>query len=53
MDPEDFRKRFADGRMWSNPGLATEKHGKLLFETSTKSVIADFNNFVTKEKCVQ
>jgi hypothetical protein len=35
MDPEDFRKRFADGRMWSNPGLATEKHGKLLFETST------------------
>jgi creatinine amidohydrolase/Fe(II)-dependent formamide hydrolase-like protein len=53
MDPEDFRKRFADGRMWSNPGLATEKHGKLLFETSTKSVIADFNKFVKKEECVQ
>lgn len=49
MDPEDFRSRFADGRMWSNPGLATEEHGKLLFETSTKSVIADFNRFAAKD----
>jgi creatinine amidohydrolase/Fe(II)-dependent formamide hydrolase-like protein len=53
MDPEDFRKRFADGRMWSNPGLATEEHGKRLFETSTKSVIADFKKFVTKEERVK
>lgn len=53
MDPEDFRKRFADGRMWSNPGLATEEHGKRLFETSTKSVIADFKKFVTKEESVK
>jgi creatinine amidohydrolase len=47
MEPEDFRKRFADGRMWSNPGLATEEHGKLLFETSTKSVIENFKSFVS------
>ena len=46
MDPVDFRKRFADGRMWSNPGLATEEHGKLLFETSTKSVVQNFRNFL-------
>ena len=49
MDPIDFRKRFADGRMWSNPGLATGKHGKLLFETSTKSVIENFRKFVGPE----
>ena len=50
MDPVDFRKRFSDGRMWSNPGLATEKHGKLLFETSTKSVIENFRKFVSLEE---
>ena len=49
MDPVDFRKRFADGRMWSNPGLATEEHGKLLFETSTKSVIENFKKFLSIE----
>ena len=49
MDPIDFRRRFSDGRMWSNPGLATEKHGKLLFETSTKSVIENFRKFVGPE----
>ena len=50
MDPVDFRKRFADGRMWSNPGLSTPEHGKLLFETSTKSVIESFKFFVKPEE---
>ena len=49
MDSTDFRSRFADGRMWSNPGLATEEHGKILFETSVKSVVEDFKNFVKTE----
>lgn len=35
--------------MWSNPGLATEEHGKLLFETSTKSVIENFKKFIEQE----
>lgn len=49
MDSTDFRSRFADGRMWSNPGLATAEHGKILFETSVKSVVEDFKNFVKTE----
>ena len=48
MDATDFRKRFADGRMWSNPGLATNEHGKLLLETSTKAVVNNFREFVAK-----
>lgn len=47
MDATDFRKRFADGRMWSNPGLATKEHGKLLLETSTKAVVENFKKFVS------
>mmetsp|Transcript_20418 Transcript_20418/g.19738 ORF Transcript_20418/g.19738 Transcript_20418/m.19738 type:complete len:377 (-) Transcript_20418:224-1354(-) len=47
MDSEDYRKRFADGRMWSNPGLSTEEDGKLLFETSVKSVSENFKKFIT------
>ena len=47
MDATDFRKRFADGRMWSNPGLATKEHGKLLLETSTKAVVESFREFVS------
>ena len=48
MDATDFRKRFSDGRMWSNPGLATKEHGKLLLETSTKAVVQNFREFVAK-----
>ena len=48
MDAADFKKRFSDGRMWSNPGLATKEHGKLLLETSTKAVIENFREFVVK-----
>jgi len=47
-DPKDFRRRFSDGRMWSNPGLATKEHGELIFATSTKSAMESFKKFSQK-----
>ena len=46
MDSEDFRKRFPDGRMGSNPDLSKESDGKLLLDTAVKSAIADFKSFL-------
>ena len=46
MCPSDFRRRFPDGRMWSNPGLSTKEHGQVLLETSVRSVRQSFQEFV-------
>jgi hypothetical protein len=46
MDADDFRRRFTDGRMGSNPGLSTEKDGKLLLDTAVKSVVSSFKLFL-------
>lgn len=44
-DAADYRKRFADGRIGSNPGLASVEHGKLLFEAAVKDVSEDYRRF--------
>ena len=49
MDADDFRRRFIDGRMGSNPGLSTENDGKLLLDTAVKSVVSTFKLFL--EEC--
>ena len=46
MDSEDFRKRFPDGRMGSNPGLSTESDGKLLLDIAVKSAVSGFKSFL-------
>lgn len=38
MGPEEFRRTFPDGRMESNPGLATPEHGKNLFEIAVDAI---------------
>ncbi|KAJ1413183.1 Creatininase-like domain-containing protein [Ochromonadaceae sp. CCMP2298] len=50
MCPDDYKRRFPDGRMWSNPGLATAAHGQQLLQTAVLSVAAQFRDFVTPEQ---
>lgn len=39
-DAADFRARFADGRMGSDPLLASAEHGKALFDAALEDVMA-------------
>ena len=39
MSPEEFREKFPDGRMQSNPNLATPEHGKNLFNLAVQSMV--------------
>ena len=45
----DFRRRFPDGRMGSDPSLATPEHGKQFFDLSVKDLTASYLEFVTSE----
>ncbi len=44
--PSDFRKFYADGRMGSNPDLATPEHGRQFYEIAVKDLIEDYLNFL-------
>ncbi len=44
-DAKDYRRRYPDGRIGSNPKLATPEHGKLLAELAAKEIIEDFQQF--------
>ncbi|WP_269715422.1 creatininase family protein [Caulobacter sp. NIBR2454] len=44
----DFRARFADGRMGSDPALATPEKGGELVELSAKGLIADLAEFASE-----
>lgn len=46
FDALDLRARYPDGRIGSNPALATPEHGKLLVETAVESLARDFLAFV-------
>ena len=44
-DAADFRRRFRDGRMGSDPNLATPEHGERLYRAALddlRSIWADF-----------
>jgi creatinine amidohydrolase len=38
LAPKEFRKIFPDGRMHSNPNLATKDHGKIIFDLAVNSL---------------
>jgi creatinine amidohydrolase len=38
MAPKEFRKMFSDGRMASNPGLATAEHGAKIYEIAVDTL---------------
>jgi creatinine amidohydrolase len=44
-DAGDFRKRFPDGRMGSDPTQSTIEQGGKLVEAAAKALISDTNNF--------
>ncbi len=46
-DADDYRAQFADGRIGSNPALATVAAGERLFKTSVAGVLEDYGNFLT------
>lgn len=41
----DYRNRFADGRMGSNPALASIEHGKRFYECAVSDVKKDYQRF--------
>ena len=45
-DAADYRRRFPDGRIGSNPGLASPEAGKRLFEAAVAEVAEDFRAFL-------
>jgi creatinine amidohydrolase len=42
----DFRKNYPDGRMGSNPGLATPEHGQRFFEAAVAELTTSYQNFI-------
>ena len=45
----DFRQRYPDGRMGSNPALATPEHGKQFYELAVKDLSNSYLEFVSKD----
>lgn len=42
----DFRERYPDGRMGSNPALATPEHGKQFYESAVKELSNNYLEFL-------
>lgn len=47
-DAQDYRERFPDGRIGSNPGLATPEDGEILAKLAAREVIEDFERFASE-----
>ena len=45
----DFRQRYPDGRMGSNPALATPEHGKQFYDLAVKELSSYYLEFVNGE----
>lgn len=45
---EDFRRHYPDGRMGSNPGLATPEHGKQLYQVAVKALSEQYLKFLDR-----
>lgn len=46
-DADDYRAQFADGRIGSNPALATVAAGERLFKAGVTDVLADYGEFMS------
>jgi creatinine amidohydrolase len=46
-DAADYRRRFPDGRIGSNPGLATGEAGKRLLDLAVAGLAADYRRWAT------
>ena len=45
----DFRRRYVDGRMGSNPALATPEHGHQFYELAVKELSETYTKFLGSE----
>ena len=45
--PQDFRRRYPDGRMGSDPFLAKPEHGSALLNTAVTALREDLQNFLS------
>jgi creatinine amidohydrolase len=45
----DFRRRYPDGRMGSNPALATPEHGKRFYDLAVKELSGSYLEFLSGE----
>lgn len=48
-DADDYRRRFPDGRIGSDPSLASIEHGEQLFEAAVADVIEDYQQFLNAD----
>jgi creatinine amidohydrolase len=46
---QDFRRRYPDGRMGSNPALATPEHGRQFFELAVKELTQGYLRFLHED----
>ncbi len=46
LSAADFRRRYPDGRMGSDPSLATPEHGKQLYDAAVKELTANYLEFI-------
>jgi len=44
-DAHDYRRRFPDGRIGSNPGLSSVDAGKRIFDAAVEALTADYRSF--------
>jgi creatinine amidohydrolase len=42
----DFRRRYPDGRMGSDPSLATPEHGKILYDLAVQELTQSYTKFL-------
>jgi len=49
-DAADYRARFADGRIGSDPGLASPEKGQELIEKAAASLVTDLADFEAEER---
>ncbi len=45
---QDFRRRYPDGRMGSNPALATPEHGQQFYELAVKELTQGYLDFLQR-----
>jgi creatinine amidohydrolase len=45
-DADDYRSKFPDGRIGSNPGLATPEAGRRLYEAAVATIAKDYQDWV-------
>jgi creatinine amidohydrolase len=48
-DAQDYRRRFPDGRIGSDPALASVEAGERLFEAAVADVLEDYGRFIRQD----